>query len=253
MGGLMQRFRAIQWQPLLAAVVLVVVAAGFVWSQRYQVLPEFSSLPVTEKKQRFFELLWPIVSSENARLEVQRERWLAYRKAAPGGLSKWQLWQLSRARDKYLPEPLEGQVWSDAQVLDELLLRVDSIPASLIMAQAAKESGWGTSRFARLGNNLFGQQCFTPGCGFVPERRAAGRSHEVARYHSVNEAVRAYMFNLNTHQRYAQFRALRHKQRRAGMALSGTVLAQGLTAYSERGERYVSEIVAMIRHNQLEP
>lgn len=242
------------WRPLLAAVLVVCVAVAMVWSQRFEVLPNFSAMPVAEKKQQFFDLLLPVITQENGRLEGERQQWLAYQQQLTQGqaLSSWRLRQLSRARDKYLPEAVSGRVWSDKQTLDELLHRVDSIPASLILVQAAKESGWGTSRFARLGNNLFGQQCFTEGCGFVPKRREPGRYHEVARYHSVRDAVRAYMFNLNTHRRYERFRTLRQQQRDSGLALSGSALAEGLAAYSERGERYVSEIVAMIRHNQLE-
>ena len=126
------------------------------------------------------------------------------------------------------------------------------MPASLALAQAAKESGWGTSRFARAGNNWFGQQCFREGCGHVPVRREADRQHEVARFPSVQAAVDAYMLNLNTHYRYQEFRDLRAQSRGNGNSLKGTELAAGLLAYSERREAYVAEIIDMIEYNELE-
>ena len=116
---------------------------------------------------------------------------------------------------------------------------------------AAKESGWGTSRFAREGNNLFGEWCFDSGCGTVPRNRAEGRSHEVKNFSSPKMSVRSYIHNLNTHDSYTDFRDARAGMRAAGRVLSGLTLAEQLSRYSERRLVYVEEIVSLIRTNDL--
>ncbi|KGE03047.1 hypothetical protein HRUBRA_02364 [Pseudohaliea rubra DSM 19751] len=127
---------------------------------------------------------------------------------------------------------------------------MDVIPPGLALAQAAKESGWGRSRFAVEGNNLFGQWCFDPGCGIVPARRPEGSRHEVAAFDSVDEAIRRYMNNLNTHERYAPFRERRAALRARDTVLTGPALVAGLLGYSERGEVYLDELRAMMRQNR---
>ena len=140
----------------------------------------------------------------------------------------------------------QPQAW-----LDELLRRVDFIPTSLVLAQAANESAWGTSRFVREGNNLFGQWCFDPGCGIVPQQRRSGASHEVRQFATLRDAVRSYFFNLNTNFSYHPFRELRQEMRAQGRKLDSMVLAFGLNRYSERGRSYVDELQIMIVQNDL--
>jgi len=153
----------------------------------------------------------------------------------------------------------------DAELLATLLQRVDAVPASLVLAQAANESGWGTSRFARQGNNLFGIWCFKAGCGLKPLKRTPGLTHEVARFDSVEAGVRHYIHTINTHSAYADLRDIRARARQQAaqpellsvlgedelQRSMGEQLAEGLLAYSERGEEYVREIQAMIRVNEL--
>jgi uncharacterized FlgJ-related protein len=137
--------------------------------------------------------------------------------------------------------------------LAALLQRVDTLPVSLVLAQAAIESGWGTSRFAREGNNLFGQWCFDPGCGLVPAARRTGARHEVAAYASVNDSIDAYLLNINTHSAYRDLRELRARARAEGREPTGLELATGLRSYSERGELYVQDVRSIIRGNGLDP
>lgn len=144
-----------------------------------------------------------------------------------------------------------GEVLSHYEMVKELMRRVDVIPTSLVLAQAANESGWGTSRFAREGNNIFGQWCFDEGCGLVPNARGEDASHEVRAFASVDAAVRAYFRNLNTHPSYEDLRTLRASMRMQGLPLNSMVLARGLTRYSERGMDYVKELQDMIRINDL--
>jgi len=138
------------------------------------------------------------------------------------------------------------------QNLTNLLLnKIDQIPTSLVLAQAAIESAWGTSRFAQKGNNLFGEWCFSQGCGIVPLHRAKGSHHEVKAFASIADSVRSYMLNLNSHPAYQAFRNKRLKQQSAAQ-LSGCYLASGLINYSEKKERYIESIKQLIRINKLE-
>ncbi len=131
--------------------------------------------------------------------------------------------------------------------VQELDIKINTIPASLVLAQAANESAWGTSRFAQEGNNYFGQWCFSEGCGIVPNSRDGGASHEVADFDSPYDSVKSYIKNLNRHPTYEPLRDLRQQAIDNNQAVTGIVLAQGLIGYSERGEEYVKEIQQMIR------
>jgi Bax protein len=121
----------------------------------------------------------------------------------------------------------------------------------MALAQAANESAWGTSRFAKQGNNLFGQWCFTAGCGLIPQHRSEGKSHEVAKFSSPQASVTSYIHNLNSHSAYQEFRQIRASQRQQFNRLSGQQCVEGLLKYSSRGEEYIQELQAMIRVNKL--
>ena len=216
-------------------------------------LPPFHEIEqVSVKKERFFEYLTPVIRAENERIRAQRARLLeivaAYRDGDEPG------WLDRRFLDDLAAEyRLDTEELDLAQTLDRLVARVDVIPRSLVLVQAAKESGWGSSRFARRANNLFGQWCFEPGCGVVPRNRPEGRNHEVQSFDTVRDAVASYVRNLNTHRSYAELREVRAKLRAEDAPLSGVRLATGLERYSERGEVYVREVQSMIRQNELEP
>ncbi|MDZ7770570.1 MAG: glucosaminidase domain-containing protein [Woeseiaceae bacterium] len=140
----------------------------------------------------------------------------------------------------------------DDEALELLQRRVDTIPEALVLVQAAKESGWGRSRFAREGNALFGEWCYNEGCGIVPGARGEGRTHEVRAFDTVYDAVGSYIRNLNTHRSYLDLRLARQAARESGEAPSAFQLAEHLSRYSERGDVYVREIQSMIRQNDLE-
>jgi Bax protein len=126
------------------------------------------------------------------------------------------------------------------------------LPVSLVLAQAANESGWGTSRFAIDGNNFFGVWCYVEGCGLKPLDRDQGARHEVKRFESIYEGVAAYIHNINTNPAYSDLRAIRMSMRSLNVPARGVQLAEGLLAYSIRGKDYVRDIQAMIRSNRLE-
>ena len=153
---------------------------------------------------------------------------------------------LVRARYK-VPERL-----SELEAVDLLMRRMDTIPVSMVLAQAALESAWGQSRFAREANNLFGQWCFSEGCGIVPNSRPEGETYEVATFDSVDQAVAAYFQNINAFHRYSSIRDIRETARRNQKPLLGYDMVEGLEAYSVRGQDYIKELRHMIRYNQLE-
>jgi Bax protein len=219
------------------------------WGRRETRLPDFSTYrDVPTKKSEFFGYLLPLVEAENRRIAAIRQR-LTYiydhvrwhRDLLPED-RRW----LERVGAEYgVVEfaPDQTDYWAT------IFERVDVLPVDLVLVQAANESAWGTSRFAREGNNLFGQWCFDKGCGMVPNERPDGATYEVARYESVNESIGSYMHNLNTGRSYQQLREIRARMRQEGRRPAATELAAGLVDYSERGLDYVRELRAMIRHN----
>lgn len=135
-------------------------------------------------------------------------------------------------------------------ILDELLGRMNIIPPELALAQAAQESGWGTSRFAQKGNALYGQWTWGSGCGMVPAQRAEGKTHRMKCFKNIIDAVDSYMLNLNTHKAYT---ALRRERRafRDDQIIDVLPLVNTLTSYSEEGQEYVEKIKNIIRINKL--
>jgi Bax protein len=209
-------------------------------------LPDFSQYENTaEKKNAFFSFLYPRIVLANSRILIERRylETLSRRESLNPTETDWLLQQAERLR-------VDEEPGSEEMFL-RLRSRLDFIPPSLVLAQAANESAWGTSRFALKGNNLFGQWCFSQGCGIVPSGRAEGKSHEVAAFDSPYRSVRGYIQNLNRHPSYQLVRDLRRQARESGRFASGTSLAAGLVSYSERGEEYISEIRSMISFNKL--
>lgn len=212
-------------------------------------LPDFMSMTdVTEKKEEFFRFLLPMVEAENIRILHDR----AYLKAI---YERFKNNELTAADKKQLEEwidyyRLEDDIEIDENLFGLLKRRIDIIPEMMVLVQAANESGWGTSRFSRKGLNLFGQWCYSKGCGLVPRGRDEGGRHEVAQFDSVNASVKSYMRNINTHGAYLDLRLLREQKRIDNADILAKDLITGLSSYSERGEEYIDELRAMIRINR---
>jgi len=124
------------------------------------------------------------------------------------------------------------------------------VALEIVLAQSANESAWGQSRFAKEGNNFFGQWCYQKGCGIIPANRDKGSIHEVAKFSSVNKSVRSYIKNINTTRAYYPLRKIRRLNKTAGKKPDAIAQAGGLIKYSQRREKYVKEIRAMIRANK---
>jgi Bax protein len=215
-------------------IALMVALPVFVQSAT----PDFGQIKdVKQKKKAFFNYMYPLILAENKKILVERAIVKSNNKSA----------QLTKICQKY-SKNCEN---IDSKKRKNLLKRVDVIPPSLAMAQGANESAWGTSRFAKKGNNFFGQWCYTKGCGIIPKKRDKGTKHEVRRFSDPQQSVGAYIFNLNTGRVYSLIRNQRVAARTKSTNPSGYDLAKGLIKYSQRREAYVKEIRSMISYNKL--
>ncbi|RTR40768.1 glucosaminidase [Shewanella canadensis] len=201
-----------------------------------------NEIPVQQKKMVFFRLMAPLILVANENILLER-----------------QLVETAQLSDKkLLAIATKYKLLTDQNTrLDEsqrqaLLARVDIMPPSLVLAQAAEESGWATSRFTLEGNAFFGQWDFS-GNGMVPkqQRKELG-NYGLARFDSPLASVEGYMVNLNTHNAYQKLRQLRAELRQNKQAITGVLLAGTLDKYSERGQAYIDGIREMIRYNQLD-
>lgn len=246
----------------LSLVALILTVASVAPSQRgyapqmsalepIAVFPDFAAISnVNTKKQQFFDYLEIYVDAANHRISETRAKLIPLADMAMNGVpfsAPEKEWLVNLAGDY----KVEHDRLSDKALLAELMLRVDILPPSLVLAQAANESAWGTSRFVLEGNNLFGQWCYVEGCGIIPRRRAREATHEVKRFDSTSSAVEAYFNNINTNQSYRYLRELRASMRNEQQQIDSMVLAFGLGRYSERGEHYVDEVQTLIMQNDL--
>lgn len=213
--------------------------------------PGMERLRVAARKRVFVRSVTPYVVEENERIAGER-RWvegIAARLRRGEPLAAGEVARLRALETRYRVKaaPPAGP----SEVVGELLKRVDVVPVSLALAQAALESAWGGSRMALEGNALFGQLVFGAGTGMVPRARPAGARHSVARFQGIRESVRAYMANLNSHRAYAGFRRLRARQREAGRGLDPWLLAHGLLHYSEGRTAYVDTVRDLLKGESL--
>lgn len=219
------------------------------------VLPDFTLVTdVDARKQQFFDFLEAYVNAENERLLTRRESLTMFAQILANGhrLSPSERLNLAKlALDYRIDFNADAGQRGDTALVEQLLRRVDAIPVSLVLAQAANESAWGTSRFAVDGNNLFGQWCYEEGCGFVPLARDDKASHEVRKFNTIAAAVSAYFRNINTHPSYSHFRRMRARMREQEKNLDPIQLAYGLGSYSQRGDNYIDEVQTIIQQNDL--
>ncbi len=207
-------------------------------------------LTLQQKVRSFLFVYAPLVLKADEEVRQERVRMHALLRGqqadlAPG--SEGAAWLEALARRYGLKLDL-----ADPAMLQELDARVDGVPVSLALAQAAMESGWGTSQFADLGNALFGQWTWGDD-GITPTQQRTGErgNYKVKAFARPDQSVAAYLHNLNTHPSYAELRRLRAWYRARERQASGHVLAAGLRSYSERGQAYVEELRAIIAKTHL--
>ena len=209
-----------------------------------------ASLPVKDKKELFYRSLLPLILYSNETILENRAR-LKKIPAAPEGAERE--WLSGLAANYGLLKEDEALPKGDALsvLVAKLMVRVDAVPPSLALGQAAYESGYGTSRFAREGNALFGQWTYG-GKGMQPkQKRASKGNYGVAAYDWPLESVRGYMRNLNTHRAYQGLRDKRAAARSNDREPTGAELADTLTSYSEKGAEYVRNLKGIMRTNEL--
>lgn len=199
-------------------------------------------MPVEQKKGIFFRLMAPLVLMANEDIQTTRRKIIHSKLDSP---------LLRKLATSYRIKIAPGDGFTE-QYRQRLLDRVDILPPSLVLAQAAEESGWGTSRFVIEGNSFFGQWDFS-GNGMVPaEQRKELGNYGIARFDSPLESVEGYMLNINSHPAYKKLRELRSRLRAENKPITGLVLAGTLGRYSERGQEYVDDLREMISYNRLD-
>lgn len=214
--------------------------ANFFLAKFPQGISELDS--IEQRKRIFIQILLPIVLSENEKIITDRRKLVtiinrkSFKKDADWLNEKFQQYKVKNNNPK------------------ELLLKMDIIPPSLAIAQAAYESGWGTSRFAIEGNALFGQWSWKESNGMIPEDRGEDEKHEISKFNQIRYAVSAYKNNLNTHPFYEEFRKERARQRAGRLSglISGMKLIEHVHKYSIRGNDYVLGLKKIIEQNALQ-
>ena len=193
----------------------------------------------TKRKEFFIQIVLPLILKENSNIKIDRKRLF-------GIINKNKNTDLEK---KWLEKKYK-QYGVSSKDLSILKIRMDEIPVSLAIAQAAKETGWGTSRFAQEGNALFGQWTWS-GEGLKPKDSEKDEGHKVMKFNVLQASVRAYQRNLNTHSSYKDFRQARAELRDMGEPLDSIILSQYLNEYAETGNQYVEVLKKIIKQNNL--
>jgi uncharacterized FlgJ-related protein len=208
---------------------------------------------VENKKRLFFRVLAPLVLRANELIMIDRDRLQNIKSSFSQNTSipeNDQAW-IKKISLVYKVNLDDGQVTTS--ILDELWEKVDIVPVSLALAQAAEESGWGTSRFAAQGNAVYGQWTWGENAIKPEQQRKELGNYGIASFETLQQSVSAYMLNLNTHNAYSSLRGKRAELRKNSEDISGYILAGQLTKYSERGEDYVKGLRSLMDINRLAP
>ena len=201
---------------------------------------EIKMIENTKKRKDFFiQIVLPLILQENNNIKLDRKRLFSI-------INKSNNTELEK---KWLKKKYK-QYGIPSRDLSTLKIRMDEVPVSLALAQAAKETGWGTSRFAQEGNALFGQWTWS-GEGLKPKEADESQGHKVMKFNVLQASVRAYQRNLNTHKTYKEFRLARAQLRDAGKPLDSIFLSKYLDEYAETGQQYVKIIQKIIEQNDL--
>ena len=192
-----------------------------------------------KRKDLFIQIILPLIIKENNNIKKDRKKLFSIlNKSKNTKLEK--IW-LKKKFKQY------GVINKD---LSTLKVRMDEIPASMVIAQAAKETGWGTSRFAQEGNALFGQWTWS-GEGIKPAAADSDTTHKIMKFKVLQASVKAYQRNLNTHSSYKEFRSTRAGLRDDKKKLDSLILSEYLDSYAETGKEYVKILQQIIRQNKL--
>ena len=202
---------------------------------------EITMIEDTKKRKDFFiQIVLPLIVKENNNIRLDRKTLFRIINKNNNTVS-----EINWLEKKY------KQYGVRSKDLSSLKIRMDEIPVSLAIAQAAKETGWGTSRFAQEGNALFGQWTWS-GEGLKPKDAEEGKGHKVMKFNVLQASVRAYQRNLNTHSSYKEFRKARAEFRDLSKPLDSMELSKYLNEYAETGNQYVKVLQKIIEQNKLQ-
>ena len=192
-----------------------------------------------QKRELFIKIILPLILDENDKIIEDRKKLFKIIGKNFNTVGE-RVWLKRRFKEYKI----------DDQDLSKLKMRMDIIPVSIALAQAANESGWGTSRFALEGNALFGQWTWSKK-GISPKNKDPNQSHKILQFQVLKASVRAYKNNLNTHNAYKEFREVRAQLRQDGKQIIGSDLTKYLKAYASIGEKYVAILNDIIENNSL--
>ena len=220
-------------------------------------LPIISELPddfseiqdVPTKKKLFYLVTLPLIYNANASIMQERRMVINIeKKFARKELNKNETDEIIRLSKKYKLDYSE----INTKLFRKLKQRINIIPVSLALGQAIIESGWGQSRFATEGNALYGQWTTSEDKGIIPQDRDEDKTHAVLKFKNLSESVEAYMFNINTHQAYYNFRVIRRIDERIKYTDPISMKVKYLAAYAEIGDKYVDKLELIIASNNLQ-
>ena len=220
-------------------------------------LPIISELPddfseiqdVPTKKKLFYLVTLPLIYNTNTSIMQERRMVINIeKKFARKELNKNETDEIIRLSKKYKLDYSE----INTKLFRKLKQRINIIPVSLALGQAIIESGWGQSRFATEGNALYGQWTTSEDKGIIPQDRDEDKTHAVLKFKNLSESVEAYMFNINTHQAYYNFRVIRRIDERIKYTDPISMKVKYLAAYAEIGDKYVDKLELMIASNNLQ-
>ena len=198
-----------------------------------------------ESKEYFFKYFYKLIENENIKILNEREFVKNYLNSNilainPSSTSFNKLLELKR---KYRIKK--------TYTLDKYLRKIDIVPPSMALAQAAVESGWGRSRFIKEANNVFGHWTYNPKIGMLPLQRDEGARHFIRIFKTVQDSISAYMLNLNRNRAYKEFQNKRYEQRQQGLIPQGEQLSQTMLNYSGIGHNYLEILNSVISKNNL--
>ena len=220
-------------------------------------LPIISELPddfseiqdVPTKKKLFYLVTLPLIYNTNTSIMQERRMVINIeKKFARKELNKNETDEIIMLSKKYKLDYSE----INTKLFRKLKQRINIIPVSLALGQAIIESGWGQSRFATEGNALYGQWTTSEDKGIIPQDRDEDKSHAVLKFKNLSESVEAYMFNINTHQAYYNFRVIRRIDERIKYTDPISMKVKYLAAYAEIGDKYVDKLELIIASNNLQ-
>ena len=211
----------------------VLLAQALLFADVLKTFPkEYYNIKRSEKqKEKFVEILYPLILKEEEKIRKERQFVKSFftKFQSVGIVTPNEVKKLEAIAKKYRIKSLYDK--------EEYLKRVDTIPVSMVLAQAAIESNWGKSRFAREANNLFGEWTWGKK-GIIPKNRPEGKRYKIRIFDSLEDSIASYMRNLNRHWAYKEFREARYLAKQMGKPFGGFVASSYLTRYSQLGEKY---------------